>query len=369
MNFREFIGGLISSPADTPSAFQVQPESLIKQKQFATPFKAYEHYFLVEITEMYLTDKTKWFKEYTPVVYTTTAFQYGKDPVETPFIVGPALLQANMKELGGNLLLRNTTIAGWHPYAGGKITLTILLCKAVTTDYIDRTFRAIEKISGVFGPASAATLGKAISMSKVIVEGVNELIDSKGIDGLALFRKDFDSQKADGFYPGYYLLMDKKINEADRSKFFVKNDQLFWKDSAGTEKKYEDSNYVLFSIQQSTDREDYKKFPFFQYYERAQEMAVKKPLSDEKVQEIQDQLSALYIAMLQSPDLTESHANLLMDNLYGKVKKIKDGEYKLAAARGAVLIDDDQSNGGEQIIKEVFQKPYSQERSSKIRAL
>ena len=353
MNLKDFIGGLISSPADNPTAFPVQPESQAKQKQFSTPFKEYEHYFVVEINEMFLSEKVKWFREYTPVVYTTTCFQYGKTTVETPFVVGPTLLQAQMKDLAKDLLLRNTTIAGWHPYAGGTITLTILLCKAVADDYINRTFRAIEKISGVFGPASIAAMGSAINMSRVIVEGVNELVDSKGIEGIALFRKDFDPNKSEGFYPGYYLLLDKMIGEEEQKNFIVRDDQLFYIENGKTV-PYRQTNYVLFSIQQHEARTDYEKFPFFQYFERAEEMAARKPLSDAKIQEIQDQLSALYIAMLQSPDLTESHANLLMDSFVSKVQKIKDRNFTL---KEAVRMSEDAKNG------------YTREMSNRIRAI
>ena len=332
MALSDIIGRFISSPAELSTDFQILPQNTDNPERQKTAFKEYEHYFLVQINEMYLSKGRQWFNKIMPMVYTSVDFNYGKDKIESPFIVGQNLLRTQIKDLAKDMIFRDTNIAGWHPYAGSKLAITILLCKTTTENYLLRTLNVIEKVSGLFSANVMAMLKQITNVSKVVVDGLNTLFESKEVEGLACFRREFDSTTSGGFYPGYYVLLDKTIPESEKAKFYVKGNRLYYGDSMNTAIPYRDGDYVLFDIEQTETRGDYKTFPFYDFHNKALELASKKPVDDKKKEEIADELSAMLLAMLQSPEMIESHALKISDESYVKVKAIADRNYKMGVA-------------------------------------
>jgi len=190
----------------------------------------------------------------------------------------------------------------------------------------------VEKISGLFS-TNISSLVKSISgISKVVVDGFNELANSKDIQGLACFRQEFDAARLNGFMPGYYLLVDKPLSEAEKNNFFVKKNRLFYGNGFDDAQPYRDGDYVLFSLEQTDKRSDYKSFAFYDHYNKALEMASKKPVDDDKKADIADELSAMLLGMLQSPDMLEKNSIEISDDSYEKVKTIVDRNYKMGVA-------------------------------------
>ena len=184
-------------------------------------------------------------------------------------------------------------------------------------------------MSNIFSANVSAFVAKFTDISKIVVDGLNGLMNSNEIEGLACLRREFDSTKSGGFYPGYYLLLDKTINENEKNNFFVKDSRLFYGDSLSNSNPYRDEDYVLISIEQTKTRGDYANFAFYKMYDQALEMASKKPLDDEKKDLISNQLLAMTAAMMQSPDMIERHAMAIGDEAYEKIKLLVNKNYKL----------------------------------------
>ena len=334
MKLSDIISNLIASPSQLPTDFYIKPENTDNPQRLSTPFKENEHYFMVQINEMFLSNGRQWFNKIMPLVYTTTEFKYKgvDDKLETPFVVGPALLRTQIKEKAKDMIFRDTAVAGWHPYRGDKLAFTILLCKTTTDNLLLHTLGVIEKVSGVFSANVSAFVSRFVDISKIVVDGLNGLLNSNEIEGLACLRREFDSTKSGGFYPGYYLLLDKTIDESEKNKFFVKDNRLFYGDNLNSSTPYRDEDYVLISIEQTKTRGDYTNFAFYKMYDTALEMSSKRPLDDDKKQLISNQLLAMTAAMMQSPDMIESHAMAIGDAAYEKIKSLVDKNYKLGEA-------------------------------------
>ena len=332
MGLADIIQNFASSPNLPPTDFYISPENTDMSGRLKTPFKDSEHYFLVQINEMYLSKKRQWFNKIMPMVYTSVGFTYGNTAIEVPYLVGPSLLRTQIKDLARDMIFRDTAVAGWYPYTGGKFTLTVLLCQTTTNNYLLQTLNVVEKISGLFS-TNISSLVKSISgISKVVVDGFNELANSKDIQGLACFRQEFDAARLNGFMPGYYLLVDKPLSEAEKNNFFVKKNRLFYGNGFDDAQPYRDGDYVLFSLEQTDKRSDYKSFAFYDHYNKALEMASKKPVDDDKKADIADELSAMLLGMLQSPDMLEKNSIEISDDSYEKVKTIVDRNYKMGVA-------------------------------------
>jgi len=334
MKLTDIISNLVASPAQLPTDFYIKPENTDNPQQLATAFKEHEHYFMIQINEMFLSRSREWFNKIMPLVYTSTEFKYkgSNEKIETPFVVGPALLGAQIKDKAKDMIFRNTAVAGWHPYRGDKLVFTILLCKTTTENLLLHTLSVIEKVSGIFSANVSAMIANMVNISNVVVDGLNGLLDLKDIEGLACLRREFDSTKSGGFYPGYYLLLDKTIDENEKEKFYVKDNRLFYGDNKNDAKPYRNGDYVLVSIEQSAARGDYKNFPFYKMYDDALAMASKRPLDDNMKQEISNLLLAMTASMMQSPDLIESHALAIGDEAYEKIKLLVNKNYKLGGA-------------------------------------
>jgi len=337
MGLSDIISRLSSSASQPPSDFFIKPENTDNPQRLATPFKSNEHYFMLQINEMFLSQDRQWFNKIMPLVYTSTEFKYKgiEDKITTPFVVGPSLLSTQIKDHARDMIFRDTSVAGWHPYRGEKIAFTVLLCKTTTDNLLLNTLGIIEKVSGIFSANVSALVSKVVDISKVVVDGLNGIFNSKDVEGLALLRREFDSTKSGGFYPGYYLLLNKTIDENEQQKFFVKDNRLYYGNDLNTSKPYREEDYVLISIEQSKTRNDYSSFPFYKMYDTALEMASKRPLDDEKKDEISNQLLAMTAAMSQSPDMVEEQAMAVGDESYEKIKRLVTKNYKLGGAPAA----------------------------------
>jgi hypothetical protein len=334
MDISKFIRNIVSSPSNPPTDFYVPNENIEPPPIEQAPFLEGEHYFMVRINEMYLSTKRSWFYEYMPLVYTSAEFTYDAKQVETPFVVGKNLLQGQIKDLSRDMLFRDTCVAGWHPYAGGKLQFTILLAKVRTNDYLQRTLNFVEKMSGLFNANVSAMLASAINISKIVTDGINELVDSESIEGLACFRREFDGDSSIGFYPGSYLLLEESISEEEKKKFYVKENKLYHGSNSNNAQPYRRGDYVLFSIEQNPKRSDYKSFPFYRHFQEAEKMASKRPMNDYRKEEIQNLLLSILVEMKQSPDLTGAHAEILNKEFYNKIEKMTKENYKLGEAMG-----------------------------------
>jgi hypothetical protein len=334
MGLIDIIRGLASSSSQPPTDFYIKPENTDNPSRLATPFKQYQHYFMVQINEMYLSEDRQWFRKIMPLVYTSTEFKYrGMDePLETPFVVGPALLGAQIKDKARDMVFRDTTVAGWHPYRGGRVALTVLLCKTTTENLLLHALGVIEKVSGLFGTNVSAFLTGFVNVSKIVSDSLDGLLNSKDIEGLACLRREFESTSSSGFYPGYYLLFDKTLDEKEKDRFFVKGNRLYYGDSLNTSKPYRDNDYVLINIDQTESRGDYQNLPFYKIYDQAIEMAAKRPMDDDRKEAINNLLLGMTATMMQSPDLVEGQADAIGNEAADKIRELVNKKYKLGEA-------------------------------------
>ena len=315
------------SESQLPTRIAIPRDQVMSDKEMGGPFERDEHYFQIDVNEMFLTYKRKWFNEYDPMVLVISEFSYAKERRTVPYVIGPSLIKGAIQESGKTLpsgmLFTNTRVAGIHPYRGGGLTIAVVLYRLRGEDYLRKLMKVVETAAGAlsFGTALAAYL----KVGDVILNGVDSLFDLGAIDPVVGHRQEFKQ----GFEPGYFVLIDMPEQEVSNYKFWVLKDQLFAGDTRDTAEPFRNADYVLYSISQIKKRDDLDLLSVYPLWERvAQEATV----AEEKYwMNAKSYMNNFYQAMVLSPDLTFAQTDELYDEYTTKMDIIHKRATKISS--------------------------------------
>jgi hypothetical protein len=237
-----------------------------------------------------------------------------------------------MQNVPEGMIFNDTRVAGVHPYAGGRLVVSIALCQATTKDYLSDSLEFIEKISGIFNENITSLIGNYLKIANVVIGGIDKLLDSKAVQPLFGFRFEFDRDANDQFAPGYFVMLDKSNIQWNENNFFVKANRLFYGDDAASSTAFRDEEYVLFSVTKSDERTDINLLPVYQSYKKILEEIKVKEVSQDKKDKIKDMLRVLNIDMRMSPDLTKTQAINLIEKYIDDVSKMIEPKFNFGAA-------------------------------------
>jgi len=351
MGLKQFFKDLAASPTVLPYLVEIKDSHVLNgqaEDSDLGKLNPGQHYFTVKVNEMFLSQQRQWFIEIEPMVICLTSYQYGPGEIDNPFIVGSNLLNSKIQNVPPGMVFRDTRVAGIHPFSGGRFVLGIVLCQSQSGNLLKDAIGFIEKVSGLLSDNIKALVGSYAAMASTIIGGIDNLLNSKQVEPLFGFRKEFDADSKEGFSGGYYLMIDKSAKGLDFEKFFVKNNRLCYGQDMDSALPYVDvqnlakSEYVLFSITKSDTRSDFKTLPVYQSYNKIlEELKAAPEVSTDHKEKIKGKLRVLNIEMRQSPDLTETEAKTLMEKFVKEVSELIDPKYNFGLA--PVLAEDDWS--------------------------
>jgi hypothetical protein len=265
-----------------------------------------QHYFSVTINELFL-DYTRFgLTTYVPMVIATVSFNYGGDRISVPSIVGPGLLETKGQKLPRGILLQDTTVAGPYPFRGGPVAISLVFYRLQHRNYAKELLKLVESISGAIGPA--ADLGLLAKVGGALLGGVNDLLGMGETEPIAGHRIELSPLKSGGFCTCFSALIDAK-NKVPTDELVVDYGRLKLLNSAGSYRKYEDANYILYSIGSSDRRGDVTALPFYPAYRRALSDAAHS--GEESWKSAKATFSELWQQLILSPDLIKSEAKEL----------------------------------------------------------
>ncbi|AEV97778.1 hypothetical protein A4D02_15965 [Niastella koreensis] len=326
----DFFKKLISSPTVLPHYFKIPNQNTPDPASLEGSFETRKHYFSLRVNEMYLKESRQWFSQIEPMVISITEYMYNQQFVSNPFVVGSTLLKDKMKGEGEGMVFRDTRVAGLHPYAGGRFIINIALFRNETENYLNKTMKFLESVTGVFNDNIAGMLKSFTKVSDVIVSGIEELVNTDKTKPLFGIRKEFDPDAGEAFEPGYYAMIDKSNNNWDAADFSVdKNNRLLYKNNP-----FREDEYILFSITKTTERNDYMALPIYKQYDEIRAYAQGIPeVSESEKMKIKEMLRVLNFEMNRSADLTTADAERLIDQFFEELKKMVDRKFNWGAAK------------------------------------
>ncbi len=327
MGLRDLFKSLAGSPTELPYLLHIPDYNTDDPAGLAGEFEPQQHYFTVRVNEMFLSQNRKWFREIEPMVVCLTSYIYGEQEIDNPFIVGRNLIETKMQNIPEGMVFQDTRVAGIHPFSGGRLIVSIMLCQSVTKDYLADSLEFIEKISGVFNENITSLIGNYTKIANVVIGGLDKLFDSEAVKPLFGFSKQFDQDANDHFSPGYFVMLDKSKIKWDSSNFFVKENRLYYGDNITSAKEFRQDEYVLFSITRSGERSDIRLLPVYQSYKKILDVLKVAEVTQETKDKVKGMLRVLNIEMQQSPDLTEPQAKVLIQKYIDDVGRMIEPKF------------------------------------------
>jgi hypothetical protein len=327
-----------------PSIIEFKPEQIERVKDLDAVFFPDKNYFTVRVNELFLRNDREWLKRYDPVVFIASEFVYDNKKVEVPFVVGPQLVQKSLGDqalVKNGYLIRNTTVAGTHPFKGDPFTLTVVLARLEKKDYLSDLLKLVENAAATYTGDFLNMVGNYLKVSKLVLDGIDTLFDNKQVDGLIGHRKTLMLNAKDEFRPGYYVLLNRSEREIrdemqyERKNFFVKGTgELYYGSSINDSEPYRDADYVLYSVMATDSRSDIDQLPFYPQWQELLGFAMPlTKISEEQWEMIKGKFFALHSTMRLSPDLVRDQVKKLVDQYKEEIKEIRRNKEDLSAEK------------------------------------
>lgn len=324
MAFSDFWNQLKQSPSFRPTRLYIKPQQTDKDDSFFSSILPGKYYFSVRINEAFLSYSRKWLTTYDPLVFTVAEFTYDGKKVTIPYAVGSSMMKGKMEKVPEGMVFQDTRVAGLHPYAGGPMALSMVLCRVEQTKYLQRLIDVIEGASSTYTEAFATIINDYVKIAGVVMKGFESLMGLEETQALVGFRKEFDIDAGDDFKAGYYVLFNSDVEEIDQSKLWVLDNRLCYGDTAATAKAFRTDDYVLYSITASSIRFDEKTLPFYANWVKVSSYANQLTTIDEDNWKIiKAQMFALSDMLRLSPDLTSEQAEKLFEQYKNEILKIR----------------------------------------------
>lgn len=332
------------SPSFLPTCIPI-PESHV-DRAIGAPFTRNQHYFQVRLNEMYLPYSRQWATTYLPMTLALTEFQYNRAVQATPMVVGPSLIEEKGIVIpDSGLLLQDTRVAGLHPYTGGRVAVALVLYRAQRENLVRKLLSIVESAASALDMGAASSV--YLKIAATVLDGIEALFDGGQIQPLIGYRKEYDPDGNEPFTPGYFALLANQQNQIEPAKLWVKNNRLCYGDSLESALSVQERNvsganplldteFVLYSLVQSTSRSDVDLLPFYPLWERVQREAAQP--TEEHWRSAKANMLSLYQTISASPDLTEPQAKALVDEYVAKMQQLHQRAVELSELTPAALI-------------------------------
>jgi len=325
-----------------PSIIEFKPEQVERAKDLNDSFCPDKNYFTVRVNELFLHQDREWFRRYDPVVFIASEFVYDNKKVEIPFVVGPHLIQKSLNEelvTNNGYVIRNTTVAGTHPFKGDPFTLTVVLAKLEKKDYLRDVLKLVESAASTYTGGFVNMVNSYLKVSKLVLDGIDTLFDKKEVAGLIGHRKTLMLNARDDFKPGYFVLINKSEVEISNDmeyegkNFFVKgNGELYYGTTMEESDPYRDADYVLYSVLATNSRSDIDQLPFYPQWQELLGFAMPlTKISEEQWELIKAKFFALHANMRLSPDLIREQVKALIETYKTELREIRKDKEDLGA--------------------------------------
>ena len=283
-------------------------------------FLADQHYFQIRVNDLYLPTSREWLNTYDPLVLFVSEFTYDREVESVPFVVGPNLLENIGQDLPTGMTLRNTRVAGIYPYRGGRLNLSLVLCRVERMNYARTMLELIEGAAGALD--FSQTVSNYLKVSKVILDGVEALLGIGDTQPLIGSRFEMDPDAGDRVEQGYRALINVPESKIDMSQFWVRDNRLMYGPSLSESTLFDKAEYVLFSVVKTAKRDDTRMLPFYPLFRQIIEASARP--DEESWKRAKANMVTLFQTMILSPDLTHSHAISLKDHYVSQMKNTRE---------------------------------------------
>lgn len=277
-----------------------------------------EHYFGILIDEIFLSRSREWWREYEPLVLSITEFTYGSTKAVLPFLVGRRTLGEHAQLAPQDMIYRRIGATGIHPFRGGKVTSTVVLCKSLTADWARKLVATIESVSQAV--PFAGGMAKFTRLADSVLEGIDSLFSVAQTTPLVGLRQEFDHDLGTPVRPGFFVLIDGPEASYAPETLWVKGDSLYRGTNEAALKPFREASFVLFSIRGTAQVSDLSQLSAHQTAEAIKKLAAG---TEEDWRRAKAELVVLIRELITSPDLTAAQADAYYEEVIKAAKRFR----------------------------------------------
>lgn len=329
------------SPSFKPTQFPIPISNVDDPKGLGVLIENDKHYFLVRMNEMFLTYKRRWVRDFEPVVFCSVDFNYSGEKVTQPFLLSPNSLQSPFKKFPEGMLFKDIKMAGIHPFKGGTFGLTLVLGKMEMNNYLMKFLKFLESTTTAFPGGFSTVIGSYIKLTKMVLDGIEELFDNHDIEPIIGHRREFITDAQDDFQTGYFVLMNADSGDYNPGNFYIKDRSLHYGDSLATAKPFVSDDFVLYSIGAPDKRSDTDTLPFHTQFKDLQHQISKitGAITVKDRELLSNLLFALNDAVLLSPDLTMEQKISLRTQYRQEILDMIDNRQALSGVKSSPVME------------------------------
>lgn len=296
-------------------------------KKDGTPFVERQHYIQILVNDMYLSKEREWWVRYAPVALVATTYLYGNEYQTAPVVIGPALFQQFSKDVGDGTIIRNAPVTSLHPYQGGAVTLTVIFSKVEKQDNTDKVLDVLENFADIASPlAPVIPFSSYLKIAGSVMSGMRVLLNLPKTQPILAYRETINPQINQTLKPLHLALIDTPgLSDVEKSKFRVKNGQLYYGDTEDSAVPYRKSDFILLEIAQGSKRTDESTLAFFPLWEQTRRLGLQAAKQDGFWAEAKSHFNTLKIAINESFELTEPDVKRLTSDYLSKMTGIRQG--------------------------------------------
>jgi hypothetical protein len=217
-----------------------------------TPIRAYEGYFRIWISDMFLTKSRNWFKNWHAAVHASVQLQFGDQAART----FTRAAQAPEEALGQGVL-KEYKVLDLMPFNGGTVELQASLLALQGDDYLGKAIGVLQDFSELVG----APLAQAVAISEKVANGIDKLVGATNGSPHLVFHDTFTAAGTgrNELRAGYWAIVKATKAQIATDRLAVKEGKLCYAKNPGAASvPLQGYDYILLRIETQAERDDWR---------------------------------------------------------------------------------------------------------------
>jgi hypothetical protein len=209
-------------------------------------------------------------------------------------------------------------VAGIHPFRGGCIVSTVVLCQVPRHDYARQLLKLVESAANTI--PFAANLTTYTKFADLLIDGIEAMLGVGEARPLVGVRQEFNHDLGTSIKHAYFVLVDGPEEQFPSRNFWVRDGSLLIGHSEDKLQPFRDANYVLFSTHGVAEIGDLSMLP----QHETEKMIIQFAASPEEAtwKRAKAELVVLLRELLASPDLTQEQALRYHENIVLEAQQV-----------------------------------------------
>ena len=227
------------------------PKERVDEDYDDAPLEPGGSYFRLWLSEMYLTKRVAWGREWFPAVHSEIRLQFGGHGVAFSKVAQPP-----WDRLGEGIRL-NYRLTELLPFNGGVVEIETALLGLKGADYLGTAIGVLQQFSNLISPP----LGPAIAVAQTLMSSTRDLLSATHGNIHLGFHQELVSAGAGGavLQPGYLAVILAESREIVPDRIVVRDGRLLYSQSPGQEpRNLQGYDYMLLRVEGRKERDDWR---------------------------------------------------------------------------------------------------------------